>query len=225
MPNILPNKNPLSYLGVRPETPADTILATAAPTINDREYQIGTRWLDQSTGSLYYLSSITSGSAIWLILSGPNGALVQLDGDTGSAVPTDGAISIAGGANIDTSATGSTLTVDLVADVATNSLEATGGNVIISNVGSGLSIAEGSNARMGQATLVAGTVTIANTSVTAATRIFVSRTDINSSTGLGTLEGGTITPATSFVINSYNSTAAIETNDVSIVNWFLVEAV
>lgn len=89
--------------------------------------------------------------------------------------------------------------------------------------GGGIELKEGSNARMGVATLVNGTVTVANTSVTATTRIFVSRVAINGSTTLGTLEGGTITPTTSFVINSYSALAVLSSDDDSIVNWLLME--
>ncbi len=97
-------------------------------------------------------------------------------------------------------------------------------NVIVATAGKGLQIKEGSNARMGTATLSSGTITIANTSVTANTRIFVSRYSINSSTALGTLSVGTVTGSTSFVIDSRKTTdATVETNDVSIVHWILIE--
>ena len=39
--------------------------------------------------------------------------------------------------------------------------------------GGGMAVAEGSNAKQGVATLVAGTVTVANTSITATSRIFL----------------------------------------------------
>ena len=45
------------------------------------------------------------------------------------------------------------------------------GNVDVSAAGSGLRVAEGSNAKQGVATLAAGTVTVADTSVTANSRI------------------------------------------------------
>lgn len=79
------------------------------------------------------------------------------------------------------------------------------------------------NARVGTATLVAGTVTVNDTSVTANTMIILSRKSINGSTAAGTLTVGTITAATSFVINSLQSDAAVETDDVSIVWYLLIE--
>ena len=47
------------------------------------------------------------------------------------------------------------------------------GHIDLTVAGSGLQIAEGSNAKQGTAVLVAGTVTVANTSVTANSRIFL----------------------------------------------------
>src|SRR6056297_1123016 len=73
----------------------------------------------------------------------------------------------------------------------------TDGDLIIATAGKGLQIKEGSNARMGTGTLVAGTLTVANTSVTANTVIMVSRADVGASTEAGVLTVGTVTAATS----------------------------
>lgn len=88
---------------------------------------------------------------------------------------------------------------------------------------SGLIIAEGTNAKMGIATLVAGTVTVSNTSVAANSRIFLSRQAANSATGIGSLSLGTVTASTSFVINSLASDATVETGDTSIVAWLIIQ--
>lgn len=55
-------------------------------------------------------------------------------------------------------------------------------NVRINGAGKGLQIKEGTNARLGGETLVAGTATIANASVTTATRVLITRTS-GTSTG------------------------------------------
>lgn len=74
---------------------------------------------------------------------------------------------------------------------------------------------------IGTATLVAGTVTIAHTGITAADRIMVTRSDINGSTALGVFEV-VKTPSTNFVINARNpADATIQTNDVSIVEYVI----
>ncbi|MEK9725093.1 MAG: hypothetical protein VW405_16645, partial [Rhodospirillaceae bacterium] len=95
-----------------------------------------------------------------------------------------------------------------------------GGDVSIGVAGKGLKIKEGSNARMGRATLVGGTVTVNNTSVTASTRIFLTRAVGGGTRGM--LEVGTVTAATSFVINSVDSTGT-PVADTSQVDWILVE--
>ncbi|MFJ1581548.1 glycosyl hydrolase family 28-related protein [Streptomyces sp. NPDC088182] len=84
----------------------------------------------------------------------------------------------------------------------------------IGSVGGGISIAEGPNARMGTATLAAGTVTVANTGVTANTRVALFR-----QTAGGTLGHLTVarTPAASFTITSSSGT------ETSVVAWVLFE--
>lgn len=79
-------------------------------------------------------------------------------------------------------------------------------------------------AASGQATLVSGTVTVANTNIAATDLIFLSRADENSSTALGALTVTAITAGTSFVITALNTTtpASTVTGDVSIVNYFIV---
>jgi len=88
------------------------------------------------------------------------------------------------------------------------------GSLSLSTLGTGFQVKEGANGRMGVATLVGGTVTVNNTSVTANSRIFLSR----STTGgvVGHLSY-TIIAATSFTI-----TASVGT-DTSTINWLILE--
>jgi aspartyl aminopeptidase len=85
----------------------------------------------------------------------------------------------------------------------------------IGSAGGGIAIKEGANARMGVATLVAGTVTVPNTSVTANTRVITSR-----QAGGGTLGhlSATKVNGTSLTITSSNNA------DTSTVAWVLIEA-
>jgi hypothetical protein len=100
----------------------------------------------------------------------------------------------------------------------------TNGNLILATAGKGLQIKTGSNARMGTATLASGTVTIANTSITANTLVFLSRRAVGASTALGLLSKGTVVASTSFVINALKEAdATVQTNDVSQVEWLLIE--
>ena len=78
-----------------------------------------------------------------------------------------------------------------------------------------LEVQDGSNKRMGTATLSGGTITVSNTTVTANTRIFTSRQAAGGT--LGHLSIGTVVAATSFVINSSSAT------DTSVVAWLLIE--
>lgn len=81
--------------------------------------------------------------------------------------------------------------------------------------GGGIAIAEGANARMGVSTLVAGTVTVANTSITANTRIFLTCQTPGGTPGF--LRVSARVAATSFTIISSSGT------DTSTVGWLLVE--
>ena len=80
--------------------------------------------------------------------------------------------------------------------------------------GGGISIKSGSNARCGTATLVAGTITVANTSVTANTRVMCT---VQAPGGTQGFISTSKVNATSFTITS---TSATET---SVVAWELVE--
>lgn len=77
-------------------------------------------------------------------------------------------------------------------------------------------VKSGSNQRIGQATLVAGTVTVNNTSVTANSRIFLSVSTVGGTQGKLSY---TKVAATSFTITSDNGA------DTSVVDWFIVESV
>lgn len=89
------------------------------------------------------------------------------------------------------------------------------GDVILSAAGNGVKVKEGSNATMGTGVLVAGTVTINTTKVTANSRIFLTVQVAGGTQGI--LSVGTVTAGTSFVINSTNAA------DTSTVAWIIVE--
>lgn len=113
--------------------------------------------------------------------------------------------------------TGTTVTA------STGDVTASAGDVVAATAGKGLKVKEGSNARMGVGTLVAGTVTISTIAVTATSRVQITVYDLNGSTAIGRVEVGTVTAATSFVVNARKADATIETNDVSKFAWLIVE--
>lgn len=93
------------------------------------------------------------------------------------------------------------------------------GDLSIYAIGKGMQIAEGPDARMGKSTLVAGTVTVSNATITGSTRFFISNC----------LLSGVVTP-TALAVSSVNigsdftilSSSALDTSDVC---WELKEAI
>lgn len=99
------------------------------------------------------------------------------------------------------------------------------GNLILSSVASFIQMNGGAVTDfIGQATLVSGTVTIANTNIAAGDRVFLTRADLNSSTALGELTVTALTASTSFVITAIDPSdgSSTITGDTSIVNYVII---
>lgn len=94
-----------------------------------------------------------------------------------------------------------------------------GGQLIIQTAGKGLSIKEGSNAKQGKSTMVAGAVTVSTTAVTSSSRIFIGINDAGSGalTNIGSIYVNNIVASTSFDIRSTNVL------DTSSVVWLITE--
>lgn len=91
-----------------------------------------------------------------------------------------------------------------------------GSNFTLGTAGGRLRLKEGAgNSTMGRATLVAGTVVVNTTSVTAASEVFLTCQTPGGTPGF--LRVSTRTPGTSFTILSSSGT------DTSVVGWFIVE--
>ena len=84
-----------------------------------------------------------------------------------------------------------------------------------------LTLGNGANESVGTATLVAGTVTVANTSIAASDLVFVTL-----ATPGGTLGAhyrvGTITASTSFVLEAVDTAGAVVATDTSTINYMIV---
>jgi hypothetical protein len=91
------------------------------------------------------------------------------------------------------------------------------GYIDVSTVGQGLRVAEGSNAKQGTATLAAGTVTVANTSVTATSRIFLTNQSLGTVGNPQALAITARTAGTSFTITSAS------TSDTSVIAYEIFE--
>ncbi|MGD8326453.1 MAG: hypothetical protein PVF65_06025 [Sphingomonadales bacterium] len=102
-----------------------------------------------------------------------------------------------------------------------------GQNLIVGTAGKELHVKGGAVTDfIGQATLASGTVTVANTNIAAGDRIICTRSSINGSTALGVLITS-ISAATSFTITAVQpgTPGSTETNDTSIVDYFIVRSV
>lgn len=92
-----------------------------------------------------------------------------------------------------------------------------GGDVKLGTVGNGIYVKEGTNATMGVATLVGGTVTVSTTKVTTSSRIFLSVESLGTVTAPVAVAVTARTGGTSFVITSANVV------DTSVVSWVIIE--
>lgn len=89
------------------------------------------------------------------------------------------------------------------------------GDIAVTTAGNGFRVKEGSNARMGSATLVGGTVTVNTTAVTANSRIFLTAQNNSGTVAAVSVSGRTA--GTSFTITSLNVL------DTSTIGWIIVE--
>jgi len=89
------------------------VIAQRAPTTSDVGYEIGQVWVDQTSGQIYGMASVSSGSATWSIMGPGDSDVDTLTGDSGGALsPTAGNINILGGDGLSVAGSGSTLTIN-----------------------------------------------------------------------------------------------------------------
>jgi hypothetical protein len=91
------------------------------------------------------------------------------------------------------------------------------GNVDVPTAGAGLKVAEGANAKQGVATLAAGTVVVADTSVTAISRIMLTCQSLGTVVAPSALCVSARTPGTSFTI------LASQNTDTSVIAYEIFE--
>lgn len=204
------------------------IIAKRDPTTLDTGYALGQNWLNSVLGTVFELASVTAGSANWVSLGTTSGSFVTVTAGTFATSTAATAISIAAG-NVFTgtgtnAAVGFTFTPKGTAGLTltTGALTATNGNLVVGTAGNGLVVKSGANARIGQATLVGGTIAVANTSVTANTRVFITRTTANAGP-TGALEA-VPSAGVGFTVNALDVAGAPLATDVSTVDWLLVES-
>jgi hypothetical protein len=93
----------------------------------------------------------------------------------------------------------------------------TASDIKLTPAGGGVLVKEGTNAKMGVVTLVAGVATVNTTKVSANSRIFLSVESLGTVTVPTAVAVTAVTPATSFVITSANVV------DTSVISWQIIE--
>ncbi len=157
-----------------------------------------------SNNANYYWDTILDVSSLHLVSTNID---IRLNGSTLRFVTAGGS---GDGADIGTAS------ADRPTNVFVKTKVQTDGNFVANVAGGGLKVKEGSNAKMGTATLVDGAATVSNTSVTATSRILLTCNDPNGGTP-GFLHVSARTAATSFVITSSSAT------DTCIVAYHMIE--
>lgn len=227
------NNTQYSYGFPQPLSPMllPPVVAKRDPTVADVGYPVGQQWVNEALGNFFALSSNAGGISTWNILGTVSSTFVNLSAtnfitttaatsceftsNNLVAIGTNGNISI----NITPKGNGQL--------VVASSVTTLGGNLTVGSAGYGLQIKGGANNRIGTATLVAGTSgAIANTTVTANSKIFVTRSAQNASTALGELTTG-INPGNFIVIYALDpaNPAIPLAADASSVDYLIVESV
>lgn len=131
MTNNIRGPGSLAYLGVNAVTPPNMRLIPRAPTANDsKNVVLGDFWLDTATDTLYQLVSLANDVAAWNEVATPAGVGTSyFDTDAGTAQDTNQRINLLGGANINTTGAGSTVTV-----ILNNDVNLTGGLTAVTDI-------------------------------------------------------------------------------------------
>lgn len=155
----------------------------------------------------------TNTTSVTTLQSGTGGLNIQSNNGDMTIVSGTGAINIGTDATDMTTTIGSTTGASaLLLQNGSSGIQATGpmvmdGSLTLNTVGSGLRIATGANATIGTSgAMVAGDVTVANTSVTANSIIFAIPAALGTVTRPQAAYVSSITPSTSFVLRSQDAT-------------------
>jgi len=168
-----------------------------------------------------YPATATAGDILYASAANVIGKLADVA--TGQALMSGG-VGVAPGYSGSPSFSGSVTAATSITATA-GDITATLGNVILNGAAKQLRVKGGAVTDfVGQAVLVNGTVTVANTNIAATDRILVTRSAKNASTAYGSFQV-VITASTNFVITSCKSDTTTETNDASTVDYFIFRQV
>jgi len=218
----------------------DPIVAQRAPTTSDKAV-VGQIWVDQVGQLSYIFIKNSAGNSVWVVQSNNGGAAVftslTVNGTsilTGSLTQNGGATLINTDAigqtiNIGTGAAAKVISIGSATAGSTLNLRATAqvdveSNLVLSTAGTKLILQGGAATDfIGTTTLVAGTVTVANTNIAATDRIMLSRrTAGGGAVGFLTY---VITPATNFVITSVDALGAAAVTDTGDIDYIIVRQI
>jgi hypothetical protein len=200
--------DPLINVGQEP------IISKRNPLATDRA-QLGTEWVNTLTNNAFFITSVEDNIATWVPISGAVPS-ITFDTDIGSAVTSGGTIDMAGGNNITTSGSGSTVTYSVSGT--------TNHAVQIGNSGGSLSsIAVGTNGQVligasaaapafATLTSTGGTIAFsigANTLNLEATAVSFTWTEVTGTTQAMAVNNGYITNNAGLVTATLPATAAL----------------
>jgi hypothetical protein len=168
-----------------------------------------------TTGTIN-IGSTGAGTGTMTIAGGTGAQTVAIAGSTGGKTVT-----IANGAGANSVTIGSTNTTSATTIQAGSGGINLTGDVALTAVATKISLNGGAVTDfIGRATLVAGTVTVANTNISASDRIYVTRSALNASPVLG-FPITTISAGASFTIASYSAVGVAAVTDVSTFDYII----
>ena len=201
----------------------DPVVTNRAPLTSDRGIA-GQVWVDQTNNLAYMFNKNSAGLAQWIqiVAGGGAGVFTSLT-VTGALTQTAGNVDISADAavaavNIATGAAAKTLTLG---SATAGSVTNVNSQLVIATAGKGLTINGGAATdTIGQATLVGGTVTIANTNIAATDRIMITRRTRGGG-AVGFLIYG-INAGVQFVVESVDAVGAAVVTDTSEFDYVII---
>jgi heat shock protein HslJ len=188
--------------------------------------RLGDWALGASPGGNYHMTISTAKGGLQTITSGNTRKSLEVS-NTGTSVTATVLDVFAGNTSTSTSYNifkagyngGSTNVFSIRGD----GLTTINGNLTLGTAGNKVSIATGSNASVGAATLSSGTVTVSTTAVTASSLIYVVYNTPSGTLASGlSAPSGSIVAGTSFVINSLTTAGVVNTLDNSTVRYWII---
>lgn len=112
----------LSYMGVNPTTPPNSVVVDRVPTVDDYGgYLVGDLWIlpnigiipSQTDAQIWILTALAARKATWTQIFPTSAASLDFVTDSGTASPLLGILNINGAANISTAGSGNTVAIGI----------------------------------------------------------------------------------------------------------------